>query len=138
MKALPDGWRDRPSRGPSIESGGRMKHRFWPLWRAHSRGTRHRRLFRKAKSWVLAAAAAGLLGLSLSQSPWPVRVTLKHLAAAPNCAAARAVGLAPASRGQPGYWASHDRDGDGWACEPWPRRGQGSSPAIRLVPRDHQ
>ncbi|MFU0505841.1 excalibur calcium-binding domain-containing protein [Pseudaminobacter sp. NGMCC 1.201702] len=44
-----------------------------------------------------------------------------HLAAAPNCNAARAVGLAPARRGQPGYWLSHDRDRDGWACEPWPR-----------------
>ena len=44
-----------------------------------------------------------------------------HLAAAPNCNAARSVGLAPARRGQPGYWLSHDRDRDGWACEPWPR-----------------
>lgn len=45
----------------------------------------------------------------------------RHLAAAPNCNAARAVGLAPARRGQPGYWPSHDADNDGIACEPWPR-----------------
>ena len=35
-------------------------------------------------------------------------------AAAPNCAAARAVGLAPAYRGQPGYYPQHDRDGLGY------------------------
>jgi Excalibur calcium-binding domain len=52
-------------------------------------------------------------------SPWPLTVALRHVAAAPNCNAARVVGLAPARRGQPGYWPSHDRDGDGIACEPW-------------------
>lgn len=45
-----------------------------------------------------------------------------HLAASPNCTAARAVGLAPARRGQPGYWPSHDADNDGIACEPYTRR----------------
>jgi hypothetical protein len=35
---------------------------------------------------------------------------------------ARMVGLAPARRGQPGYYPQHDRDKDGIACEPWPRR----------------
>ncbi|RUX00540.1 excalibur calcium-binding domain-containing protein [Mesorhizobium sp. M8A.F.Ca.ET.202.01.1.1] len=44
---------------------------------------------------------------------------LRHLAAFPNCAAARAVGLAPARKGQPGYWPTHDADKDGIACEPW-------------------
>ncbi|WP_245451207.1 excalibur calcium-binding domain-containing protein [Borborobacter arsenicus] len=33
----------------------------------------------------------------------------------------RLVGLAPALRGQPGYWRSNDADHDGIACEPWPR-----------------
>ncbi|UVF22038.1 excalibur calcium-binding domain-containing protein [Microvirga terrae] len=46
----------------------------------------------------------------------------KHIAAVPNCSAARLVGLAPAYKGQPGYWPWHDRDGDNWACEPYPRR----------------
>ncbi|PWL16197.1 hypothetical protein DKP76_18790 [Falsochrobactrum shanghaiense] len=46
---------------------------------------------------------------------------IRHLTSAPNCNAARAVGLAPARRGQPGYWPSHDADNDGVACEPWPR-----------------
>ena len=55
-------------------------------------------------------------------SPWPPIVTLMHLAAFPDCRAARAVGLAPAREGEPGYWPRHDADNDGIACEPWPRR----------------
>ena len=35
----------------------------------------------------------------------------------PNCAAARAAGAAPLRRGDPGYRAGLDRDGDGVACE---------------------
>jgi Excalibur calcium-binding domain len=34
-----------------------------------------------------------------------------------NCAAARAAGVAPLHRGDPGYRAGLDRDGDGVACE---------------------
>lgn len=34
-----------------------------------------------------------------------------------NCAEARAAGAAPIFRGQPGYGAHLDRDGDGKACE---------------------
>ncbi|HVI30587.1 thermonuclease family protein [Phenylobacterium sp.] len=36
-----------------------------------------------------------------------------------NCAAARAAGAAPLYRGQPGYGAHMDGDGDGVACEPY-------------------
>ena len=35
----------------------------------------------------------------------------------PNCAAARAAGAAPVWRGDAGYSARLDRDGDGVACE---------------------
>ena len=35
----------------------------------------------------------------------------------PNCAAARAAGVTPIYRGQPGYGTHLDRDGDGKACE---------------------
>ena len=75
----------------------------------------------------------------LEQRPgsWPLSVMLRHLAAKPNCAAARAVGLAPARRGEPGYWPSHDADNDGIACEPYPRSLR-SSPypgSLRLFPR---
>jgi hypothetical protein len=34
-----------------------------------------------------------------------------------NCAAARAAGVAPLHRGDPGYRSGLDRDGDGIACE---------------------
>ncbi|WP_311771132.1 excalibur calcium-binding domain-containing protein [Actinophytocola algeriensis] len=34
-----------------------------------------------------------------------------------NCDAARAAGAAPLHRGEPGYRAGLDRDGDGTACE---------------------
>lgn len=36
----------------------------------------------------------------------------------PNCNAARAAGVAPISRGSPGYRLELDGDGDGIACEP--------------------
>ncbi|MBB5154087.1 thermonuclease family protein [Saccharopolyspora phatthalungensis] len=35
----------------------------------------------------------------------------------PNCSAARAAGVAPLHRGEPGYSSKLDRDGDGIACE---------------------
>ncbi|WP_135212125.1 excalibur calcium-binding domain-containing protein [Vitreimonas flagellata] len=38
-----------------------------------------------------------------------------------NCDAARAAGAAPVRRGQDGYGAHLDRDGDGIGCEPFPR-----------------
>jgi hypothetical protein len=44
----------------------------------------------------------------------------RHLLASPNCSAARLVGVAPARRGEPGYWNDHDADHDGVACEPIP------------------
>ena len=64
---------------------------------------------------LLGAVCGGLLSLS----PWPPLATLKHFASVQNCDAARAFGVAPARVGQPGYWASHDADNDGIACEPY-------------------
>ena len=66
---------------------------------------------------VMLLSVTGLM----ATSSYPPLLMLRHIAAAPNCTAARAVGLAPAYRGEPGYYAQHDRDNDGWACEPWPR-----------------
>ena len=37
------------------------------------------------------------------------------------CDQARAAGAAPLYRGEPGYRAGLDADGDGVACEPYPR-----------------
>ena len=42
------------------------------------------------------------------------------------CSHARAAGAAPIRRGQPGYGAHLDRDGDGIACEPY--KGGSRSP----------
>jgi hypothetical protein len=71
-----------------------------------------------------AFAAVGALAWPVVQNlgRWPLSVALRHAAAASNCAAARAVGLGPAYRGEPGYYPQHDRDKDSIACEPWPRR----------------
>ena len=66
-------------------------------------------------------AVLSLVGWKFASSPWPVSTTFKNMLEVRNCAAARSVGLAPAFRGAPGYYSHHDRDGDGWACEPWPR-----------------
>ena len=38
-----------------------------------------------------------------------------------NCDAARAAGVAPIYRGEPGYREQLDADGDNIACEPYPR-----------------
>jgi excalibur calcium-binding domain-containing protein len=81
------------------------------------RGVRARQALRRLR--LPSVAAIGSFGFFwyLSSSPWPPTVTLRHLAAFPNCAAAKMVGLAPSRRGQPGYWDHHDADGDGIACE---------------------
>ncbi|QQS11649.1 MAG: excalibur calcium-binding domain-containing protein [Rhodospirillales bacterium] len=71
---------------------------------------------------VLAIGILGFAAVKLIESPWPADVTVRHWMSARNCDAARAVGLAPARWGDPGYWPSHDRDNDGSACEPWPGR----------------
>ncbi|MEO1090112.1 MAG: excalibur calcium-binding domain-containing protein [Pseudomonadota bacterium] len=51
--------------------------------------------------------------------PWPVEVGPRHVLVAPNGAAARVVGLAPAARGEPRYHRKQDCDQDGWARERW-------------------
>jgi hypothetical protein len=52
-------------------------------------------------------------------SPWSQDMTRRHHEARRNCNAARAVGLAPARRDEPGYWNHLDADNDGISCEPW-------------------
>ena len=82
----------------------------------------------RLRRWAPLAACAAVAVAALAYpvvknfARWSPAMALRHAAAAPNCAAARAVGLAPAFRGQPGYYPQHDRDRDGIACEPWPRR----------------
>ena len=50
-------------------------------------------------------------------SPFEPYDTFRHWMSIPNCNAAGAWSLAPARRGQPGYWPKHDADNDGVACE---------------------
>ncbi|WP_128935733.1 excalibur calcium-binding domain-containing protein [Bradyrhizobium zhanjiangense] len=105
-----------------------LQRRFRAVSARHDRTTK---LHSTKLRWAITAliAAAAILAAYpaiwlLVSSPWSVTITLKHIASAPNCDFARLVGLAPARRGEPGYWKHHDRDGDGVACEPWrPRRG---------------
>lgn len=69
---------------------------------------------------ALIGFAFGAIGVGIfAFSPFSPMMTVWHIAASPNCAAARAVGLAPARRGEPGYFATHDADNDGRACEPF-------------------
>ncbi|WP_083202203.1 excalibur calcium-binding domain-containing protein [Stappia indica] len=81
----------------------------------------HRRYRWAIQLCAFAALTLAALFVISRVSPWPLVTTLRHIASAPNCTAARVVGLAPARYGQPGYWGKHDADRDGIACEPWPR-----------------
>jgi len=101
--------------------------------RSSTRRGRRRRL-RGFSSIGLLIAFGYVLGgaaTTFQSSPWPMDVTARHLLAAPNCDAARSVGLAPARRGMPGYWSRHDADDDGIACEVWPRGRAADDVVIR-------
>ena len=94
---------------------------------------------RKAKPCIALALVSLVAGAAIfiywhANAKWTLGETLRHLLAAPNCASARTVGLAPAYRGQPGYWPKLDADKDGIACEPWPRRKRFYSPYSRFAP----
>jgi len=108
------------------ERADRLRDRFKAVSRRIDRALRLRRLqahLRKRAIWiwaVLGILVGGYIGLAAA-SPWPMGLTIRHLLAARNCDMARAVNLAPAYRGAPGYWARNDADDDGIACEPWPR-----------------
>jgi hypothetical protein len=117
MKSLPQNWRVRDGRDPEQEAH-RLRKRFRQISRRYDRSMKLRRYLRSLK--LLFGAVLLALALTwglMSFSPWPLLTTLKHLAAFPNCTAARAVGLAPAYQGQPGYWQWNDEDRNGRACE---------------------
>ena len=106
-----------PGRDPEKELR-RLKRRFRAVSRRADRARRLRRSYRWARVWVplgVGGAAVVYFGLA-TLSPWPPITTVRHLLAAPNCAAARAVGLAPARWGEPGHWQHHDQDGGGVVC----------------------
>lgn len=103
-----------------------LKRRFRAISSRIERRGMPQRLWRRYKTWLCAAAAAivlcaGALYAWSVHTGWPVSTVLKHVASFPDCASAYSVGLAPARRGEPGYWWRHDADHDGIACEVPPR-----------------
>lgn len=87
----------------------------------HERRKLIRRIFLQHKLYiyVFLISALGSFIIMMS-SPWPATVTVRHIGSFPSCSYARFFHLAPAEKGEPGYYARHDADGDGVACEPWP------------------
>jgi hypothetical protein len=71
---------------------------------------------------IVALGAFGICSWLLNVSPSTPKTTPLHVGYVRNCAAARAMGIAPIYRGQPGYAPHLDRDDDGIACEPYPFR----------------
>ena len=120
MSTLSKSWRVYSRRDPE-RAAQRLKKRFAAVTRRIEQLKSRRRIYRAAKGPALLGFALGGLGVAVfGLSPFPPTLTLMHIAALPNCAAARVVGLAPSRTGQPGYYVRHDADNDGVACEPWP------------------
>jgi len=95
----------------------RLKSRFQKISRRYERSIKLRYYSRQAKGTALVALLSfALTCLVLGLSPWTPGMTIKHVAAFPHCTFARAVGLAPAYRGNPGYWSRQDEDGNGRSC----------------------
>lgn len=71
----------------------------------------------------LAAAAVFAAVFALAPAHRPAAVAGEpqpdRFAYYPNCDSARAAGVAPLHRGEPGYRPPLDRDDDGIACEPY-------------------
>ncbi len=80
---------------------------------------RARRSRRRRKQHVGVAAKTGGLALLV----FAAGMVFTHAPKLPvyyrNCAAARAAGVAPIRRGEPGYRKFLDADDDGVACEPY-------------------
>lgn len=121
------------SRLGRILGGRRAQDRAAALRRRFARATARRQPRNRSQSWkalsglLIVAVAVALAAWALTArlpataSHWSFNERLRHILAAPNCDAARAMGLAPARRGAPGYYQRHDADRDGIACEPFPR-----------------
>ena len=103
----------------------RLRRRFTRVTRRLERADRLRKLRRRvvvAGPPLLVVALIALAGCAalVPTSPWPLGLTLRHLAAAAGCPVAQAVGLVPARHGEPGWWTYFDPDLDGWSCASLP------------------
>jgi Excalibur calcium-binding domain len=98
-----------------------LRRRFERVSRKSIRGRKGRNL----EPWIAGGALICIVAVVIHgvarANDWTYEQSIRHILAAPNCNAARMVGLAPAMRDQPGYYLKHDRDRDGVACEPYPR-----------------
>jgi hypothetical protein len=118
MPLLPKNWRVHEGRDPEKELQ-KIQRRFEAIRRRADRRDRILKMLRENRMQLLGASLVFAITFVVfffsPFSPWD---TMRHIAAAPNCAFARFVELAPARRGDAGYWAHHDGDDDGIACEP--------------------
>ena len=125
LKSLPPLESGRLRRGDRFDHPRlfELRKRFERVSKRTEQHTSWRRNRSYAANLLMLSAITFWIGSSVYPlaEKWPIGTVLKHIAAAPNCDAARAVGLAPALRGQPGYYDRHDADNDGTACEPYPR-----------------
>ncbi len=115
-----------PGFGPFRKGAERRERVLRRRFEAVSSGIERRQRWRARRKRLLiflaiAALFAAVVVEAFRRSEWPVLMTLRHIAAFPNCDAARAVGLAPSARGAPGYYRHLDADDDGIACEPFRR-----------------
>jgi hypothetical protein len=127
--------RSRLGLGDPDAKAATLKGRLARISGRYGRGPWSKRLFPHRYGWLarllglvllVGSIPATVVTIAAYYSGWSVHDTARHFLAAPNCDAARAVGLASAYRGEPGYWPQHDRDKDGIACEPWPPSRFGS------------
>lgn len=105
-----------------------------------SRLRRYRRAEKTRARWLSPGRIVGLIlwlpcvafavGISayVRTSPFAPHEAVAHLIARGGCDAASFVGLAPAYRGEPGYHARNDPDGDGIACGSKPVLAEQSLP----------
>ena len=107
---------------PNGEANLRRLHRaFANVARRIDRRVLFQRTYRPAGLAMITGVALGAAYVAVATiSPWPPLTVSKHIVASYGCEAARGIGLAPARKGEPGYWPKNDVDADGIACEPWP------------------
>lgn len=105
-----------------------MRHPQLTYYEAKAKRNRHRHVWRLLRTALPFAVIGGLV-FAPYLFPEKIEPMLSRGRAQdrsgeayyPNCAAARAAGVAPISIGDPGYRAALDGDDDGIACEPYRR-----------------
>lgn len=118
---------DRLRRDPDNELR-RVRRQFWATPQRPERAIKPRRFRRRPMIRPVTAILAAVmlyLGLSNAYPSLPAAAlnqVSNYFTYYANCDAARAAGVAPIYRGEPGYRPPLDRDNDGIACEPLPRR----------------